>query len=586
MASSLNDREIELLIDVALGKKRADLVVRNGRLVNVYTGEILDRQSVAVKGSRIAYVGEGIETMIGENTRVIEAAGQYIAPGLIDGHNHVDAVYRCSEFVRCVLPRGTTAVVTEVSAITNALGAEGLHWFVEDALSQPMRFYVVAPPLVPAYPKFETSRDFSFEDFKELMKKHFVVGVGETYWTRVLEKDRRVLKQYAEALYQSKALDGHAAGAKGQKLQAYAAAGTTSCHETVTPEEALEKLRLGMYVMIREGFIRHDLEAICPIKDQPIDFRRVMLVTDTMSPEMMIREGLMNALTKKAVSLGFDPVRAVQMASINAAERYKLDDLGGIAPGKLADILVIKDLEDFVCTWVIVGGEIVAREGSLLGEVGGCYYPPEFCESIRIPSVQPDDLRVPASRPKVKVRVVRARNETITDGVIEELNTVEGNVVSDPGRDILKMTVINKSSETLGRSMGFVQGIGLRRGAVATTLAWDTYNIVALGVSDQEIAFAINRLRELRGGIVVIEGETVLSELALPIGGMMSDSPMEVLSEQIDDLERAFQRLGSRLVRAYLVIQTLAFTGLPFLRLTDRGLLDLRKRQIVDVIVS
>ena len=586
MVPSLSSGEIETLIDVALGKEPADLVLRNGRLVNVYTGEILDRQSVAVKRNRIAYVGEEIETMIGENTCIIDAAGQYIAPGLIDGHNHVDAVYRCSEFVRCVLPRGTTAVVTEVSAITNALGAEGLRWFIEDALSQPMRFYIVAPPLVPPYSGFETSRDFSLDDFAELMEKDFVVGVGETYWTRVVEKDRRVLKQYAEALHRSKPLDGHAAGAKGQKLQAYAAAGTTSCHETVSPEEALEKLRLGMYVMIREGFIRHDLEAVYPIKDQPIDFRRVTLVSDTMSPGMMVREGLVNALTKKAVSLGFDPVRAVQMASINAAERYKLDDLGGIAPGKLADILVIKDLEDFICTWVIVGGEIVAREGALLRDTGGCQVPREFCESIRIPSVCPRDLCVPASHLKVKVRVVRALNETITDGVIEELKTVEGNVVSDPSRDILKMTVINKSKEVLERGMGFVQGIGLRRGAVATTLAWDTYNIVALGVSDQEIAFAINRLRELRGGIVVIEGETVLSELALPIGGVISDSPMEVLSEKIDDLERAFKKLGSPLARAYLVIQTLAFTGLPFLRLTDKGLLDLRKRQMVDVIIS
>lgn len=586
METQIDIAGIEDLVDVAMGKEPADLVVKNGRLVNVYTREILDGRSVAVKGNRIAYVGEEIETMVGDDTYVIDAGGQYIAPGLIDGHNHVDVVCRCSELVRCVLPRGTTTVVTEVSTITNAQGAEGLRWFIADALCQPMRFYIVAPSLVPPYPAFETSRAFRFEDFQQLMEKDYVVGVGETYWTRVLEKDHRVLRQYLEARHRSKVLDGHAAGARGQKLQAYAAAGTTSCHESITADEVLEKLRLGMYVMVREGFIRHDLEAIHTIKEQPIDFRRVSLVSDSLSPRMMLEDGLMNGLVKKAVSLGFDPLRALQMASINAAERHRLEDLGGIAPGKLADILVMQDLRDFKCTWVIVDGQIVAQEGMLVKNVGGAPYPPELCESIRIPTVHVEDLRVPSADAAVKVRVVRALNETITDGIIEELRPMNGNVVSDPDRDILKMTVINKSGKTLERSVGFLQGIGLKGGALATSLVWDTNNILALGASDQDIALAINRLRELQGGVVVIDGERALAELALPVGGVISDLPMEILAERIDEVEKACKKLGSPLARPYLTIQTLAFTGLPFLRLTDKGLFDLREKQLVDVIVS
>lgn len=586
MDAGTNVTEIERLIDVAMGNEPADLVVRNGKLISVYTGEILDHQSVAVKGKRIAYVGEDVQTMIGDDTCVIDTNGRYIAPGLIDGHNHVDSISRCSEFVRWVLPRGTTTVITEVSTITNALGLEGMKWFIRDALCQPMRFYVVAPPLVPPYPEFESSRDFDYEDFRELLKRDYVVGVGETYWTRVLEKDRRVLNQYVEALNRSKVLDGHAAGAKGPKLWAYAAAGTTSCHESVTCEEVLEKLRLGMHVMIREGFIRHDLEAMCAIKDEAIDFRRLSLVSDTMSPRMMVREGLMNAVVKKAVSLGFDPVRTVQMASINAAERHGLKDLGGIAPGKLADILVIEDLKDFNCAWVIVGGEIVAQEGILKKNPGASPYSPGFCKSIRMPSVQMTDFHLPASGSKVRVNIVRVLSETITDGIIEEIVNVDGNITSDPGRDILKMTVINKTSEVLKRSVGFVNGIGLKMGAVATSLAWDTYNVLALGVSDQDIALAVNHLREIGGGVVVTDGEDVLAELGLPIGGVISDLPMDVIADKIDEIEKAFKTLGSGLQRPYLTIQTLAFTGLPFLRLTDKGLFDLRKKQLVDVIIS
>jgi adenine deaminase len=578
--------EIEGLIDVALGEKPADLVIRDGNLVNVYTGEILDHQSVAVKDRRIAYVGQQIEPMIGDNTRVVDAAGHYLTPGLIDGHNHVDHVYRCSEFVRCVLPKGTTTVVTETSAITNALGVEGLRWFIEDAMSQPMRFFILAPPLVPPYPRFESSRPFGFKDFVDLIKKDFVVGVGETYWTRVLEKDRRVLRQYAAALCRSKILDGHAAGAKGRKLQAYVAAGTASCHETLTLEEAVEKLRLGMHVMIREGFIRQDLEAVHPIKDEPIDFRRVTLVSDTMSPEVMVQEGLMNVVLKKAVSLGFDPVRAVQMASVNAAEHHRLKGLGGIAPGRLADILVVKELKDFDCAWVIVDGEIVAEDGTLGKQSGSHPYPSNFCHSIRIQSVCAEDFRVQTSRVSAKVRVARTRNETITDGVVMELEAVNGSLSSDPERDILKVAVINKSREKLQKGLGFVQGIGLKRGAVASSLVWDTYNILALGVSDREMALATNRLREMQGGIVVIEGERILAKLAMPIGGVISDLPMETIAHRIDDVNRALQALGSPLPRPYLVIQTLPFTGLPFLRPTDKGIFDLRKKEMVDLIVS
>ncbi len=586
MDSGMDLGAMEALIDVVMGMESADLVVRNGKVVNVYTGEILNGQSVAVKKNRIAYVGQEIEAMIGDKTRVIDAAGQYITPGLIDGHNHVDVVCRCSEFVRCVLPRGTTTVVTETSAITNALGLDGLNWFIADARCQPMRFYFLAPPLVPPYPGFETSRDFRFKDFQKLMAMNCVVGVGETYWPRVLEKDHRVLRQYGEALRRSKVLDGHAAGAKSHKLQAYAAAGTSSCHESVTSEEVLEKLRLGIYVMAREGFIRQDLEAICSIKDQPIDFRRMSLVSDTMSPRMMLKEGLMNGLAKKAVSLGLDPVRTLQMTSFNAAERYGMRDLGGIAPGKLADILVIKDLREFDCTWVVLDGEVVAHEGGLTRDVGSAPYPSEFCESIKIPSVHMEDFRVPASELKVKVQVVRTLNETITDGIIEELRTIEGNVVSDPGRDILKMTVINKGSETLDRSLGFVQGIGLKRGGLATSLIWDTYNVLGLGVSDEDIARAINRLGEIQGGVVVTEGEKIIAELALPIGGVISDLSMDGIAEKIDQIDEACRKLGSSLVRPYLTVQTLAFTGLPFLRLTDKGLFDLRKKQLIDVIIS
>jgi adenine deaminase len=570
-------------METALGRRSADVVFTDGQIVNVFSGEVLPDLWLACKGRRIAYVGAPLDGLIGETTQVVPVPEQFIVPGFVDGHTHLDSIFKASAYATYALPFGNTTAVSEVAMIANAMGAKGVTFFLEDVKNLPMKVFILAPPLVPPSPDLETSRVFPGVFFEDLLDMDRCLGMGETYWNRLLDFEKRALNQYAKTEKKGKRMEGHAAGAKGEKLAAYVAAGTTSCHEAITADEALERLRAGMAVMIREGFVRRELGAVSGIAGADVALSNVMIVTDMADPEELVTAGGMNLLLKKAVASGFDPVTAVQMITINAARYFGLDDVGGLAPGRAADLVVLDDLVDFNCKQVWVDGKLAAVNGRLAADMPSYAYPPEARRSITIPPVHAEDFKIPFSGDRAKIRAVEPVNETITRETACDMIPKQGQLVSDPGEDLLKAAVFCKDRAGSSPGLGFAKGIGLRSGAVATSLIWDTNNILVIGADDEEMEAAVNRLIDLGGGFVVVNGKKVMAELPFPLCGIISEEPLPDVVKGLNGVEEACRRLGSRLSRPFLTFQTFCFTGLPFLRLTDKGLADIRSGKAVSL---
>jgi len=571
------------LINTAQGRTPADVILSGGQLVNVYSAEILPHVWVAIKGQRIAYVGPPDPAMVGKETEVHELADRFILPGFIDGHTHLDSIFQVGAYAEYALAYGNTAAVSEVAMIANAMGVRGVEYFLREIETVPLRVFVLAPPGVPPFPAVERSRPFPAEYFKKMLAMDRCLGVGESYWPTVTGYGERALAQYEWSESAGKTREGHAAGARGNNLQAYKAAGTTSCHESVTAEEALEKLRLGMAVMIREGFVRRELDVVSAIARKGVDLTNTMIVTDIADPQELVEQGGMNLLLKKAVHLGFDPVRAVQMVTVNVARYFGLNDLGGIAPGNVADLVVVPDLKTFHCHSVWLGGRQVAEEEKPVKPLERITCPEEFRRSIAFEKVSPEVFEVSCVRPRAKIRVVEVVNETITKETHVEMESHHGFLIPDPARDILKAAVFNKSDAQAAPGLGFTKGLGLRSGALAMSILWDTNNILVIGASDQEMAAAMNALILMQGGMVVVQGEKIVGQAPLPICGIISPEPLPQIVQEIKEVQAACHRLGASLARPFLSLQTFSFTGLPFLRLTDQGLVDVRKMSKVSI---
>lgn len=571
-------------VRTALGQHPADLVVRGGTLVNVYTGELQDNITVSIVGNSIAAVGREIPVAIGPQTCVLEAQGRFLSPGFLDVHTHIGNIYRVAEYVRWSAPRGNTCLVTETLELANAVGRPGLEVFLEELREQPIAIFALAPAKVPSYPEFERAVPFSVEDHQFLVDHDLVIGVGETNWPMVTGLDEVSLRLLEMGDQAGKILQGHGAGARHEKLQAFAASGISSCHEPITREEILERLRLGLFAMVREGGVRRDMEALKGIESAGLDLRRLVLVSDGISPESLVEGQDIAGCVRKAIALGFPPVRAIQLATLNAAESVGLRQRGGIAPGKIADLLILEDLNTIACDAVISRGQVIARKGRLLEPAPMRPYPEWSYRTLNLPEALPADFRIPCAEAKAVVRVVDIAGDMLTKEGRAELPSQKGGLPALPREDLLKIAVINRYENPGEKFVGFTRGYGIRRGAAAISFSWVTNNVTVVGADDTDMAVAVNRLRELQGGAVFCRDGRVVREIALPLAGIISEEPMEVLARKILALEEVQREEGSTLRSPFLTLQTLPFTGVPFLRPTDLGLVDVRARKFVDLI--
>jgi adenine deaminase len=575
-------KTLRRLLAAAKGEEPADKVIKNGRIINVFTNSIEEGLVVSIKDGYVTGIEPEAGVVWSGKTEVIDAGARYLCPGFIDAHTHLDAMYPFHAIVPYSLKGGTTCLVSEGGMVGTSCGLAALECFFDSTKGYPLRCYFLAPPETPPFPDMETAVGLSMPEFEKILARDDVLGIGEGYWTRVVEGDERVLGQASLALSQRKTLEGHAAGARGQRLVQYLMTGITSDHESTTLDEAFEKLRFGVYVMIREGFVRRELGELSKLKDLGVDKRRLILVSDTFDAVMLCEEGYLDSVVRRAIGYGFDPIEAIKMATINVADYYGLRHLGAIAPLRHADILFLDDLEGVSVEHVMVNGEMVVTDREFTGQIRPYKYPDAMKRTIKAEKVTEEAFRIPAVPGKGRVRVINVVNETITRETEGILPVSEGYLEKDIDRDILPVAVIYRGG---GRRMGkgFITGTGIKEGAFATNLTWDAGNLLVVGSSEAEMANAVNRLIDLQGGYVISRKGKISYEFPMPVFGLIPECSLKENAEKIKELEVRMAEIGSTMPRPFLALQTIPFTGLPFLRITDKGLADIKSKRLVSL---
>jgi adenine deaminase len=552
-------------IAVARGDEPADLVVRRGRVLSVFTREWLDAD-VAICDGYIAGIGDyaGSETL--------DADGRYVVPGLIDAHMHLESTkLMVDEFARLVVPLGTTTVVADPHEIANVLGTDGVHWLLDACAGLPLEVYFTASSCVPASGYESPRRPLGPGDLQGLLRRRRMIGLAEMMnFPGVIAGDPAELAKLA--LEGADHVDGHAPGVLGKALQAYVAAGIRSDHEAYSIEEGRERLRAGMWLLVREASVARNLNALLPLV-QEFGPHRIAFCTDDREPEHVASDGHMNAIVRDAVAFGIAPEDALLMASTNAAAWHRLDHLGVVGPGYKADLLVLPDLERFV-------PDVVLKAGRLLSDIPTADVPDWVRHSVRVAPVATSDLHVPWTAGQMRV-IGLVPGQIVTDSLVEEPAVEDGLAVADPGSDLAKIAVVERHHGTGRIGLGFVRGFGLRSGAFGTTVSHDAHNIVVVGMNDGDMLRAIQRLVELGGGEVVVEGRGVRAELPLPVAGLLSDAPVAEVVERADECARALAALGCAVEAPFQTLSFLALSVIPKLKITDQGLVDVDRFELV-----
>ncbi|AIF67762.1 adenine deaminase [Terribacillus saccharophilus] len=581
--------------EVALGKRPADLIIRDGVLVNVFTGELLEHTDVVVSGDRIALVGKALKEHEGPDTKVIEANGQHIVPGLIDGHMHVEStMLSVTEFSKAALAKGTTTVFMDPHEIANVFGIEGVRYMHEEGQQLPLKVYTTFPSCVPATDDLEDAgASLTVADIKEGLTWDNVQGLGEVMnFPGVVHGDNKMHGELAETIKAGKTVTGHFPSEDPYALQAYIAAGVTSDHETIAKEDALAKLRAGLHVQIREGSAWRDVkEVIKVITEYNVDTRNISLVTDDVYPETLITKGHMNHVVRRAIEEGLDPVTAIQLATINSARYFHMEnDIGSISAGKFADLLIIEDLQQMEASLVVADGSILFEKGELQQTFPAYTYPDAVRNSVHLGrEMKADDFLHRTDRPDgdVLVNVVKAiEGSARTEKMTATLQVQDGTVQIDKKQDIIHLACIDRHKGTGQISNVFVHGFQFQHGAVASTVAHDSHNLLVMGVDREDMAIAANRLAEIGGGLVAVRNGEVLAELPMPIAGLMSDQPLETVVEQVSNLVKAWENLGCGITDPIMTFSLIALAVIPEIRVTNRGLADVTTFELIDVVIS
>jgi len=580
----------KILSEVALGNISPDTIITNGIIFNVFTREFVRGQSIWIKDGMIAYVGPEQNPSKSTETLIIDADGMVLLPGLIEGHTHtVSNRYGIEEFIKHVIPTGVTTVITETMELATVMGKDGIEYPVKGFMEQPIRFFYTIPPLCGLTPPEEIKAPTN-EELLPLLKDPKCLGIGEIYWGNLFLKGKqgeRVRELASLGLELGKRVEGHTAGASGKKLQAYTDFGISSCHEPITKDEVLERLRLGYWVMIREGSIRKELSGVKGTFKKRIDFRKLILSTDGVDAEDFLEEGYLDASLREAMKLGVPPGLAYQMVTINVAEHFRLDHLiGSLSPGKVADILIIPSKEEFSPQLVMCDGQILFKDGKNMVEPHKVNFPDKMFHTVRVPdsffsSIKGGAFAEPAEAlaKAGKVRVMELVSNLVTQERVIDLRN------NNESKDVLMLLAIDRIGKG-GAFMGLLKGFGLRRGAYGSTMCWDTVDMIVVGCDTKSMETVIKRLKEIGGGGVYAIGERVVAEFPAPLGGLISLKPMETIRDEIKGLERSLRKNGARWEKNALTIDTLSTAAIPHLRITHHGYVRLKDRKELPLEVS
>ena len=561
------------LISVARGDAPADLLLKNAKIINTFVG-IIEEGNVAIYDDRIAGIGNYVKAK-----ETIDINGGYLSPGLIDGHTHIESsMLHPAHYAHAVVPRGTSTVVTDLHEITNVAGFDGIKFVMDWAKKLPMDIFFMAPSCVPATHMETSGAEITAKEIKKALKLQNVIGLGEMMnFPGVINGDREVLKKITAA--QGKVVDGHAPHVTNKHLNAYIAAGIYSDHESTSTEKGREKLRRGMHLMIREGSSEKNLEALLPLVNDKT-YKRCFFVVDDCNCSDLLREGDIDAVVRKAIQEGLEPIRAIQMATINTAEYFRLYDRGGIAPGYVANLVTFTDLPQLNADMVFYKGRLVAKKGKYLGPVSKTLGV-ELSDTVRIKPFDTEALKLTTSGRSLPVIEI-IPGQILTKKRIERVKTKDGVVVPDLDQDILKLVVVERHKASGHIGLGLVKGFGLKRGALASSIAHDSHNIVAVGTNDLDIFTSIKEIERLKGGLVVCIDGKIAAALPLPIAGLLSPEPLESVVRKLNNVEKTASTLGNVPPAVFALLSFIALPVIPELRLTDMGLVDVIEFKLIN----
>ncbi len=578
------------LCDVAMGREKADLVIVNANLVNVCTKEIIPSIDVAVSEGRVSRIGN-CKDIIGEKTTVVDALGKYLAPAFMDAHMHLESsMLTFSEYAKAVIPHGTSGVFYDPHEICNVLGIKGVKELCKESKGIPLKAMLTFPSCVPAVENFEDNgARITAKDIKKVMQWDETVALGEMMnFPGIINSQKEPHAIVKETLKAQKTVQGHySVPETGNGLNAYACSGARNCHESVRAEDALAKMRLGMYAFIREGSAWRDLsEVIKAVTQNKIDSRFLCLVTDDSHPNTLIKKGHLDFLVKRAIEEGLDFITAIQAVTINVATCYGLDgDLGSISPSKCADMVLIDNPENCRVTDVFIDGKHLAKDGKLLKKTDNYQYPAWSKNTVKLNKKKPSDFDINCSGESAKVRVIEvSAGKTITKPVMENLKIENGKILPDIEKDILKAFVFDRHHKNGKFSGGFVKGFGIKKGALAQTVSHDAHNVIVIGTSNEDMALAVNTLIDSGGGLVAVCDGDVLGHVTLSIAGLISDKSLTQTAEELYGIEKSWQSLGCTLPSPFMTMALISLSVIPKIRLTNRGLVDCDEFKFIDLI--
>ncbi|WP_338787962.1 adenine deaminase [Metabacillus sp. FJAT-53654] len=570
-------------LEAAAKKIKADLVIKNGKIIDVFNGELIE-ETIAITDGTIVGVGdyEGVTT--------IDAKGKFISPGFIDGHVHIEsAMVTPFQFSQVVIPHGVTTVIADPHEIANVNGTDGIQFMINSAKDAPLNIYYMLPSCVPATPFEHAGAILSAEDLQPFYQHDCVLGLGEVMdFPSVFNQDPAMLKKINAANLLKKKIDGHAAGISGDPLNVYLTAGIKTDHECVTPEEAYDRLKKGMYVMLREGSAAKDLVSLLPVVTER-NARRCLFVTDDKHLDDLLAQGSIDYSISLSIKNGLDPILAYQMATINAAECFDLKTKGAIAPGYDADLILLNDLESVDIDQVFIKGKRIAEKGDYVvteNITSDVNIPNNLLNTVHFKNFSVEELQL-KSLENAKANIIEVLpNKIITKHIVEEIETSNGFFQPSIDKDQLKIAVIERHNQTGNIGLGIVKGFGLTAGAIATTIAHDSHNVVALATNDYDLHKATEMMKDMGGGMVVIKDGEVLASLPLEISGLMTANPFAIINDKLMDIDHALKEIGFKgNFNPFLTLSFLALPVIPELKLTDLGLFQVKDFKHIDVIL-
>ena len=582
-------KSISNLNAVAMGEKKSEILLKNCSIVSVYTNEILKNHDIAISKGRIAYVGPDGSHTAGNSTKVVQLNEKFVTPGFADPHVHIDQFVMPSELAKKSLLCGTTSLFSDPIDIVSATGYKGFQEFVKLTENLPIRFFHVVPGGLPVDRKFSHGKFLSSSEEKSAIKHPNVLGLGEVFsWTKVTTRDPKTMKSLSSMLEADCIINGHTAGASEKKLNAYVSSGIFSCHEPIDFDQVLERLRLGMWIMMREGSIRRDLKDIIPrLLSHGTHFDRLMFCSDGLDPTDIEQFGHIDHCVREAIKHGIYEIDAITIASKNSFDYYNMEkDLGGIAPGKLADILIFSDLKSFKPDHVLVGGKFVVENKKLTVSIPKKPIKPWIRKTVKLRKFSEQDFVIKSNSPTVLANTIQMITEIITKLGNVELNTKNKNVLASHDKDVWKVAAFDRIFGNGKHVVGFLQNFGADIGAFASTWSFHENDLIVIGSNESDMAIASNALIKSQGGIVVVKNGKILSLLPLQFGGIISTDSFEKVSSNFQSITNSIVDAGCKFKRPHLIPLFLPFLALPSIRILHGGIVDVKKRSYIPAITK